>query len=244
MNEKHNKKMEAGEAFLGIALLLLVATFIFLKFNKSTDIVQNVELQKSKSDTATETAQTEYKSQIYKEYIDKIEKLKQEENLTTDTENKIQKEMTDKLVAKTNFVKSSREIINSNFSYSKPKYQESIDTVLADAKKQGMGEEMKIFLLQTQSAKFTEDKQSLDLSDSDKEYLLSIANAYEYFGGEVYKLPTPTEYLKVGNQLVNKSFDVANVLRKVAIEEDPLVSAVWFARYTEAVKIFYQSKKQ
>jgi cell division protein FtsB len=243
MNERHNKKMNANEAFLGIVLIVLLFTFIFLKFNKQSDVVENESLKKEQELTLGDEAKTEYKSKIYKEYIEKIEKLKAEENFNTEAENKIQNEITEQLLSKTNFLKSNKEVPNSDFSYNKEKYQEYIDITLAEGKKKGMGEEMKIFLLQTQSANFTDDKQSLDLSETDKEYLLTIANAYEYFAGEVYKLPTPTEYLRVGNELINRSYDVATILRKMAIENDPLVSAVWFSRYTDAVKIFYQSKK-
>jgi hypothetical protein len=240
MNRK-NKGEEVSGALLGIVLVFLIIAFILFKLFKQDEIVENKNIQINTENKEKE--EFEYKSQVYKEYLEKLENIKKESGASIDAENKLAQEMTEKVLKATTFEKSNLEVKYSSFDYSKTKYQENINKILSEAKKKGMGEEMKIFILQAQSSQLDTENKSLELSDSDKEYLIYIAKAYEYFGSHIEVLQTPTEYLNVGNSLLNKSFDVATILKKMATEEDPLINAIWFARYADAVKIFYQSNK-
>jgi hypothetical protein len=242
MNNKHNKKNEANEALLGVILLIIIAGFFLFKFFKQNDVVVN-QNQNIDNQEVTTSEKSDYKSQVYQEYLDKLQALKTQSSSNTDAENNLAKEMTQKVIDATNFEFSNKEVKNSSFSYSKVKYQENINKILATTKTEGLGEEMKIFLLQAQSSQLSDNGQTLDLSDSDKEYLIYSAKAYEDFGSQVQNLETPTDFLKVANLLVNKSYDTATILRRMAIEDDPLLNAAWFARYTNAVKVFYESNK-
>lgn len=241
MNET-DKAFKVSDHLIGLILLITVFSFIiFIFLKQNNEVVKKKDISINEQELQ-EQAQKKYKSETYATFLAELEKIKQEGKLTSEKENKFAAETAEKIIKESLFERSNKKVLILNHNYSKSKYQENIDDAMNKAKKIGMGKEMEIFILQAQSKHLNiEDKnQSLILSDLDKEELFKAAEGYTYFAQMVEKMITPTDYLDVANLLMNNSYDIGVVLKKIAVEEDPLINTVWFVRYTELVKIFYQ----
>jgi hypothetical protein len=235
MNEKDKAKEgfrqrnEIVEAFIGVGLLiLLIGGFLMYK---QTGIVQVFNDQ----DPSTEANTGTYESASLQGYIDNLNLIETNQNYKEEKD-RLSKEMIGQLQLKSTPPNLNHKPFKISDTYATTTYRKDFLNKFSLATSSGMGLEVLYFISQID----IENQNLLTLSENDIKKMYEISTVYENFADKVQKIDTPAEYVEISEVTVEKSREVAFLLKQMMIETDPFVYAHLFAKYSEAASYIFR----